>query len=349
MRNGLELMKLARDNVEVVEQAQAMMERQLVQMVRLIDDLLDLSRISRGKLQLRKERVELSAVVRNAIETSRPLIEDMGHQLILAVPADPIYVNGDLTRLAQVGSNLLNNAAKYTDRGGVIRLSVEQQGSDAVLTVEDNGLGIPAQMLPKVFEMFSQVDRSLERAQGGLGIGLSLVQRLVELHGGTVDARSDGDGRGSRFVVRLPVAPCLGGEYPRQDAAEPPRATSCGRVLVVDDNRDSAESLALLLSMIGYETQTAHDGLEALDVAASFKPDVMLLDIGMPKLNGYDVCRRLRQQPWGARMVVVAMTGWGQDEDRRRSLAAGFDAHLVKPVDPSTLGSLLAGMTAAKA
>jgi len=343
IRNGLQLMKLARNDREVVEQSRAMMERQLGHMVRLIDDLLDLSRVSRGTLELKKARVELSAVVRNAVETSRVLIEQMGHDLSLAVPPEPIFIDGDMTRLSQVVSNLLNNAAKYTERGGRIRLSAERQGSDAVLTVEDNGVGIPAHMLTEVFEMFAQVDRSLERSRAGLGIGLSLVKRLVELHRGSVEARSDGDGEGSAFIVRLPVVASLSGGRRGEDEAEPVRSQSGLRILVVDDNEDAATSLALLLTTMGNETQMAHDGLSALDVAAVFRPDVALLDIGLPKLNGFDVCRRIRQQPRGEGMVVIALTGWGQEEDQRRSMAAGFDAHLVKPVDPSVLEKLLAG------
>ena len=348
IRNGLQLMKLARNDGEAVERARAMMERQVGHMVRLIDDLLDLSRISQGKLELRKERVELSAVVRNAVETSQPLIEQMGHDLSLALPPVPIYVDGDMVRLAQVVSNLLNNAAKYTERGGRIRLCAERQGNEAVVTVEDNGVGIPAHMLSKVFEIFAQVDHSMERSKGGLGIGLSLVQRLVELHGGSVQARSGGDGRGSAFVVRLPVDLSLAGDRRDEGEVEPARPQSRRRILVADDNQDAAISLALLLRIMGNETETAFDGLEALAVAAAFRPDVALLDIGMPKLNGYEVCRRIRQQAWGESMVLYALTGWGQEEDRRRSLAAGFDAHLVKPVLPADLEKLLAGVTAAK-
>ena len=348
IRNGLQLMKLARNDAEAVEQTRAMMERQVVHMVRLIDDLLDLSRISQGKLELRKERVELSVVVRNAVETSHPLLAQMGHDLSLAVPLVPIYVDGDMTRLAQVVSNLLNNAAKYTGRGGRIRLSAEQQGSDAVVTVEDNGVGIPGAMLSKVFEIFTQVDRSLERSKGGLGIGLSLVQRLVEMHGGSVQAHSDGDGRGSAFVVRLPVALSLAADREGEGNVQPTRPQSRRRILVVDDNQDAAISLAMLLQMMGNETETAYDGLEALEVAAAFRPDVALLDIGMPRLNGYEVCRQIRQQAWGKSMVLFALTGWGQEEDQRRSLAAGFDAHLVKPVLPADLEKLLAGLIAAK-
>ncbi|MBC7443327.1 MAG: response regulator, partial [Ramlibacter sp.] len=332
IRNGLQLMKLARNDGEAVEKARAMMERQVGHMVRLIDDLLDLSRISQGKLELKMERVELSVVVQNAVEASHPLIEQMGHDLSLAMPSVPIYLDGDMTRLAQVVSNLLNNAAKYTGRGGRIRLSAEQQGSEAVVTVEDNGVGIPAAMLSKVFDIFTQVDSSLERSQGGLGIGLSLVQRLVEMHGGSVQAHSDGDGRGSAFVVRLPVALSLAADREGEGNVEPVRPQSRRRILVVDDNQDAAISLAMLLQIMGNETETAFDGLEALEVAAGFRPDVALLDIGMPRLDGYEVCRQIRQQAWGKSMVLFALTGWGQEEDQRRSLAAGFDAHLVKPV-----------------
>ncbi len=342
IRNGLQLIKLASNDGEAVEQSRAMMERQLGHMVRLIDDLLDLSRVSRGTLELKRERVELSAVVRNAVETSRLLIEQMGHELSVAVQPDPIYMDGDMTRLAQVVSNLLNNAAKYTERGGRIRLSAERQGSDAVLTVQDNGVGIPANMLTQVFEMFAQVDRSLERSRGGLGIGLSLVKRLVELHGGSVEARSDGDGRGSTVVVRLPIALALAGERRGEDESEPVRVQSHLRILVADDNQDAATSLALLLRIMGHETRTAHDGLEALDAAAAFRPDVTLLDIGMPQLNGYDVCRRIRQQAWGKGMVLIALTGWGQEDDKRQAQEAGFDHHLTKPVDPAALEKLLA-------
>jgi DNA-binding response OmpR family regulator len=345
LRNGLQVMKLARSDGPAVEQARTMMERQLGQMVRLIDDLLDVSRISRGKVELRKERVALETVIQHAIETSRPLIENGGHDLNINVPPDPIYVDADLTRLAQVFANLLNNAAKYTERGGGITLAVQRQGSDAVVSVRDTGVGIPAHMLPKVFEMFTQVDRSLERSQGGLGIGLTLVKRLVEMHGGTVAAKSEGHGRGSEFVVRLPVVLSLVGHEPSGEA-EPVRTTARRRILVVDDNRDSATSLAMMLKIMGNETQTAYDGLEALDVGAAFRPDVALLDIGMPKLNGYDAARRIREQPWGKNIVLVALTGWGQEEDRRRSREAGFNTHMVKPVEPAALEKLLAGLQA---
>ncbi len=348
IRNGLQIMRLAHGDADAIERVRSMMERQLGQMVHLIDDLLDLSRISRGKIDLRKERIELAKVIQQAVETSRPAIEQADHELLIEVPPGPIYVNADVTRLAQVFSNLLNNAAKYTERGGRVRLAVQHLGTEAIISVRDNGIGIPAHMLPHVFEMFTQVDRNLERSQGGLGIGLSIVKRLVEMHGGSVNAKSDGHGMGSEFAVRLPVVLSLVGDK-LPDEAEPARPTVRRRILVVDDNRDSAKSLAMLLTIMGNETQTAHDGLEALDVAAAFRPDVTLLDIGLPKLNGYDVCRRLRQEAWGKGMVLIALTGWGQEEDKRRSLAAGFDSHLVKPADPAALEKLLTGLTAARA
>jgi PAS domain S-box-containing protein len=348
IRNGLQIMRLAGHSREAVEQARTVMERQLGHMVRLIDDLLDLSRISRGKIELRKGRVPLAAVVQQAVETSRPAIEQAGHELTVSVPPDPIYVDADVTRLSQVFSNLLNNAAKFTANGGQVWLTVERRDGEAVVSVRDNGVGIPAHMLPKVFEQFTQVDRSLERSQGGLGIGLTIVKRLVEMHGGSVEAHSDGYGKGSEFVVRLPVVLSLAGEQPPDDAG-PARPSARRRILVADDNRDSATSLAMMLQVMGNETRTAFDGLEALDVAAAFRPDVILLDIGMPRLNGYDACRRIREQPWGKDLVLVAVTGWGQDEDRRRSQESGFNSHLVKPVEPADLEKLLAGLQAGTA
>ena len=344
IRNGLQIMRLAKGDPDKTEQIRSMMERQVGQMVHLIDDLLDLSRISRGKIDLRKQRIELASAIAQAVETSRPPIEKAGHELVIDVPTEPIYVDADLTRLTQVFSNLLNNAAKFTERGGRVRLAVQLMGLDAVVSITDNGIGIPTHMLPRVFEMFTQVEGDLGRSQGGLGIGLSIVQRLVQMHGGSVEARSEGPGKGSEFIVRLPQALSLVGNKPA-DKASPVRSTARLRILVADDNLDAAESLAMLLTLEGNETRTAHDGLEALDVAAAFRPDVMLLDIGMPKLNGYEVCRRIRQQAWGKDMVVIALTGWGQEEDKRQSLAAGVDAHLVKPVEYAALEKLLTGVT----
>lgn len=345
IRNGLQLMKLARIGNEAVEQARTMMERQLSQMVRLIDDLMDVSRISRGKVMLQKNRVRLADVLQNAVETSRPIIEASDHELTLHLPDEPVFVDADETRLSQVFANLLNNAAKYTERGGRIRLNVEKQGGEAVITIQDSGIGIPPQMLPHVFDMFTQVDRSLEKAQGGLGIGLTIVKRLVEMHGGTIEACSEGHGGGSTFIVRLPIVLSLAGVSDRAPDRDVAGDSTRRRILVVDDNRDSAISLSMMLKLMGSETRTAHDGFEALEIAATFLPHVVLLDIGMPKLNGYDTARRIRQESWGRDMVLVAQTGWGQEEDKRMSHEAGFNFHLVKPVDPQSLEKLLAGLS----
>jgi PAS domain S-box-containing protein len=345
IRNGLQIMRLSHGDRETVEKARTMMERQLGQMVHLVDDLLDLSRISRGKIELRKERVELARVVQQAVETSRPVIEASSHDLTITVPPGPIYVDADVTRLAQVFSNLLNNAAKYTERGGRVRLSVRRQGSEAIVSVRDNGVGIPAHMLPRVFEMFTQVDRHLERSQGGLGIGLSIVKKLVEMHGGSVSVESDGPGTGSEFTVRLPVVLSVA-EPTADDEEEPTRPSRRRKVLVVDDNVDAAVSLAMMLDLMGSEAKTAHDGLEALEVAAAYRPDLILLDIGMPRLDGHDTAKRIRQQPWGKDVVLVALTGWGQEEDRRKSEEAGFDAHMTKPIEPAALEKLLATLQA---
>lgn len=335
LRNGLQLLRLTTEP-EAREQARAMMERQLGQMVRLVDDLLD---ISRNKLELRKARIQLWAVVQSAVETARPQIEANGHTLTVTLPPSPVYLDADLTRLAQVFWNLLNNSAKYTEQGGRITLTATLQGTEAVVTVEDTGVGIPAQALPRLFEMFSQVDRNLNRAQGGLGIGLALVKGLTESHGGTVNVFSAGVGKGTSFVVRLPVSYC----GPLREQPSQPNGAAVGprrRILIVDDNRDGASSLAMLLTVMGHDTRTAHDGLEGLDLAEAFRPDLIVLDIGLPKLNGLDACRRIREQPWAKHVVIAAATGWGQDEDRRRSEEAGFDHHLVKPVDAAALGML---------
>ncbi|MDB5312042.1 MAG: luxQ 2 [Gemmataceae bacterium] len=345
IRNGLEIIKLGDADRPAVEQARAMMERQLGHLVRLIDDLLDLSRITKGKIDLRRDRIDLAGPVQDAVEACRSLVEERGHHLAVTFPPRPVYVDGDRTRLAQVFANLLNNSARYTPRGGHIKLAVERQGSDVVVTVGDDGAGVPADVLPRVFDMFTQADRSLERSEGGLGIGLALVKGLVELHGGTVSARSDGPGRGSEFGVRLPVLLARGrGSQPGDGGGDAARPGSVQRILVVDDNQDAAVSLALMLKILGHDSRTAYDGLEAVEAAGAFRPDVVLLDIGLPKLNGYEACRQIRAQPWGERMVLIALTGWGQDEDRSRSKEAGFNFHMVKPVDPATLQKLLAGL-----
>ncbi len=348
IRTGLQLMQAAGGKAETIEQARTMMERQVGQMVRLVDDLMDLTRISRGRITLQKQRVELAAVVASAVETSRPLIEEMGHELTVALPGKPVVVDADRTRLAQVFWNLLTNAAKYTDRGGHIGLTAECQGDDVVVAVQDTGIGIPADQLPGIFEMFSQVEGALSRSQGGLGIGLCLVKQLVQMHGGSIEAESEGPGRGSRFVVRLPVA------VEQQDAVTTggngeALTPSKLRILVVDDNRDAAESLAMLLRILGNNVRTAGDGAKGVQAAGEFRPHIVLLDIGLPRLNGYEACRLIRQEAWGKSMVLIAVTGWGAEEDRRKSQEAGFDYHMVKPVDPTSLMKLLSDLSVGKA
>jgi signal transduction histidine kinase/CheY-like chemotaxis protein len=346
IRNALELMKRADGDANLTEQARILMERQVGQMVRLVDDLLDLNRISRGKVELRKERLELGTQVRNAVEVSRPMMEAQSHELTVTLPPEPIFLDADPTRLSQIISNLLNNAAKYTEKGGHIWLTVERQGGDAVVSIRDTGIGIAADHLPHIFEMFSQAVPALERSQGGLGVGLALVRGLVELHGGTVEAHSGGIGMGSEFIIRLPVA-----EGPVQtsvesaDSSQKARSGPKCRILVVDDNRDTADSLAMVLRLMGHEIQTAHNGVEAVQAAASFRPDVAFLDIGMPKMNGYEVARHIREQPWGTTIVLIALTGWGQEEDKKRASEAGFRHHLTKPVEPGDLGKLLENLT----
>jgi PAS domain S-box-containing protein len=344
--NALQIIGLAGDNLALMSQARCMMERQLTQMVRLIDDLLDVSRITRNKLELRHESVELAVAVQCAVDTARPLIEAAQHRLTITLPQEPVLLHADLIRLAQVFSNLLTNAAKYTERGGEISLTAERQGGDLVVRVKDTGVGIPCDKLAHVFDLFVQVDRSLERSQGGLGIGLTLVKRLVELHGGSVAASSDGPGKGSVFTVRLPLpreAAVRQSQLP--DGGTTSRLGRC-RILVVDDNKDSAESLALMLRLRGAEVRTAYDGLEAVQGAGQFQPNVILLDIGMPKLNGYDAARRIRAQSWSNGTLLIAMTGWGQEEDKRRAAEAGFDHHLTKPIEHAALEKALAARAA---
>jgi len=341
IRNAVQIFRGKSPPVPELQWATEVIDRQVQQMTRLVDDLLDVSRITRGKIELRRERVELATVVHSAVEASRPLIEKWGHELTVTVSPQPIPVAADPTRLAQVLLNLLNNAAKYMEQGGRIWLTAERQGDEALIRVKDTGIGIPAAMLTRIFDMFTQVDYSLERSEGGLGIGLTLVQRLVEMHGGAVEAKSDGLGRGSEFVVRLPVAVEVEGKHGAA-GGETISVPAARRILVVDDNRDAADSLGMLLRMIGNEIHTAYDGLEAVEAAAAFQPDVVILDIGLPRLNGYESARRIRQQEGGADRVLIALTGWGQEEDRLRSQEAGFDHHVTKPVEFSTLKKLLA-------
>jgi two-component system CheB/CheR fusion protein len=340
IRNAVELLHRAGDDAQMLARVRDLMERQVAQMVRLIDDLLDLSRISHDRLTLRRETVTLREVVESAIETSRPLIEERGHALAVELPEEEVWLHADLTRLAQVLVNLLNNSAKYTEPGGHIRLAAQREHSEVVIRVEDDGIGIPDEVLPHVFEMFTQADRSLDRSKGGLGIGLTLVRRLVEMHTGKIEVASV-RGQGTTFTIRLPTLSAPGRALPARGREA--RAAPAGRqrVLVVDDNIDSATSLATLLNLSGNETRMAHDGVEAIAAAERFRPEVVLLDIGLPGRNGYDVARHIRAQGWGKSALLVAITGWGQDEDRRRSEEAGFDAHLVKPIDPVMLEQLL--------
>ena len=340
VRNSLEIMKRAPGNHALLEKARLTIDRQMMQMERLVDDLLDISRITNDKLELRKARVELTVIIQQVVETCRPLAERAAHTLTVTIPPEPIYLDGDAVRLAQLFGNLLNNACKYTDRGGRIELNVKRLGSDVIVSIKDSGVGIPLDMLDTIFDLFTQVDRSLERSQGGLGIGLTLVKRLVEMHGGKVQAFSEGSGRGSEFLVRLPTLTDSGTEAFEAGVRQP--STTERRILVVDDNRDAAGSLILLLELMGHEVRSAVDGLEAMEAVEKFGPDVVLLDIGLPKLNGYDVARLIREQPGGKRIMLIALTGWGQEEDRRKSAEAGFDVHLVKPIDLKTLTTLLA-------
>lgn len=344
IRNGLQVMRLAEGDPGMLADARRMMDRQLSHMVRLIDDLLDVSRINRNKMELRRSRVALTDVLSSAVETAQPQIDEAGHELSLTLPSIPVYLDADLTRLAQVFSNLLTNSAKYTPRGGRIWLSAKRKDTQVEVSVQDNGIGIPPTSLVKIFDMFSQVDRNFERNAGGLGIGLALVKGLVEMHGGTVTAASEGDGRGSTFTVMLPVLI----EHSDPSHLHPADAgqinTPRRRILVVDDNKDGADSLAMMLRLTGNDVQTANDGVQAVEQAEQFRPEIVLMDIGMPKLNGLEATRRIRQQDWGRHMQVIALTGWGNEGDRERSCEAGCDGHLVKPVDLHDLEKLLAGM-----
>jgi PAS domain S-box-containing protein len=341
IRNAARALRLGVGDEDAVQSASDMLERQVGQLARLVDDLLDLSRITRGKIELRKNRVELAPIVDQAVEAVGPLYLSMEHELTVTLPSHPIFLDADSARLAQVIGNLLSNAGKFTDKGGHVWLAVEQEDEHAVIRVKDNGVGIAAEEFARVFEMFAQVDTSLERSRDGLGIGLTLVKSIVELHEGTVEVHSDGPGLGSEFTVRLPTVVATAESLRRLTAAEP-APVSGRRILIVDDNEDGAVSLALLLEMAGYETLSAHDGIEAIEAAERFRPDTMLLDIGLPRLNGYEVCRRIRREPWGKDVVLIALTGWGQEEDRHRSREAGFDTHMVKPVDHDVLMALLA-------
>jgi len=343
IRYAVQVMNLKGPTTTEVRWAIDVIERQTKHMARLIDDLLDVNRITRNTLELRKERVTLGAVINAAIETSGPLLERSGCELTVTIPAGVIDVEADVVRLAQVFSNLLNNSAKYakSEHGeGRVWLSVDPRPTTVAVTIKDNGIGIAPAMLPRIFDMFTQVGRSLEQSEGGLGIGLSLAKRLVEMHGGTIEATSEGHGKGSQFVVTLPLA--MEAAIPQE---VPPAVSNNGRtgkrILIADDNTDVVEAFEVMLRMLGHEVEIAHDGIQALEIAERSRPEVIVLDIGMPQLNGYDAARRIRQMPWSENAVLIALTGWGDEKDRRKSEDAGFDVHLVKPVDPVTLSNLL--------
>ncbi|HET9107573.1 MAG TPA: PAS domain-containing protein [Steroidobacteraceae bacterium] len=319
-------------------------ERQVAHMARLIEDLVEASRISRGRLELRLQPTTLGAVLLAAVETARPMMEARNQTLCVDVPEEPIELNGDPVRLAQVFINLLTNAAKYTDPHGRIDLRVGVEEGQAVVSVRDNGIGISPVMLPRVFDLFSQANTALERTEGGLGIGLALARGIVALHGGRIEAHSAGLGRGSEFIVILPTQPSSAPPLPTS-VASAEKAQLVYRILVADDNADAAESLAMTLKLRGHEVEIAHDGRRALEIAALIHPQIALLDIGMPELNGYELARQIRSHAWGQHMKLVAVTGWGQDEDRRQALAAGFDEHLTKPIDPRRLMSVIEAAT----
>ena len=338
IRYAVKVLDVKGGSTPEVRWAVELIERQTQHMARLIDDLLDINRITRNSLELRKESVELSSVIAAAVETIRPLIERDGQELRINVPAEKIYVHGDPVRLAQIFSNLLHNAAKYskTERGGGrISVTAESNGPMVAVAINDNGVGISNAMLPRVFEMFAQVSKSIDQSEGGLGIGLALARRLVEMHDGTIEAFSEGLGKGSRFTVHLPIVGVPAGSLKTDGRARNQGAIR--RILIADDNPDVTESFEVMLQMLGHEVTTALDGLQALERAEEFRPEVIVLDVGMPKLDGYETARRIRQQPWGKDVVLIAVTGWGTEKDKNQSAEAGFDIHLVKPVDANTI------------
>ena len=342
--NALHVMRMPDAPSNVIEMSEGIIERQLKLMVRLVDDLMDVSRISRGKINLRKEKISLTEVINNALETSRSLIKNQSHMIVVNVPEEPIWLDGDFTRLSQVFSNLLNNAIKYTDLGGHITLSASMENHQVIVTVADDGIGIGADQLPVIFDIFSQVDCALDRSRGGLGIGLTLVKNLVELHGGTVMATSDGLGKGSMFTVRLPGS--VPGNAPEDATGNAPQpATTPGlKILIVDDNEASAQTTGWMMEFMNCQSRIVHSAKEALRVAPIFIPDVVMLDIGLPEMDGYDVCRLMRQMPELEKTTFIAQTGWGQDKYRRMAEEAGFDHYLVKPVDMKVLEELLASI-----
>lgn len=343
LRSSLEIIKIPRVDTDTLLQTTAMMERQVHHLVRLVDDLLDVSRVTRGKIELRKEKVELASVIARAVETVQPLVAVQGHRIELTLPHESLLLEADPVRLAQVIGNLLTNSAKYTDANGHIKVSAARHGNEVVVRVRDDGIGIAPDVLPHIFELFVQADHTSTKAQGGLGIGLTLARNLVHMHGGTIEARSAGLAMGSEFIVRLPLlVQQQPGSHERPDADSLPEKPSSGhRLLVVDDNQDAAVSLAMLLRLLGHEVEIAHDGASAIALATTFAPHLVFLDLGMPGMNGYEVARRLRAHPGMDTVVLAALTGWGQQEDRRRTFEVGFNHHLVKPLEVSALQRVL--------
>jgi signal transduction histidine kinase len=343
LRNSLDIIRMGDVTSALVRQACDTMGRQLSQMTRLIDDLMDVGRITRNKLELRLETVELADIVRSAVESSRPALESARQNLVEELPGSPLPVRADPVRLAQVVANLLQNASKYSPVESTIHMAVQADGDDLIVRVRDHGIGLERSELPHVFEPFFQVKGAAERAPGGLGIGLTLVRSIVKMHGGTVEARSPGPGKGTEFIVCLPGAVVREKEAPSAPSPAPAKRSSGNslRILVVDDNQDAAESLMLLLQCSGHEVQVAHDGEQALLTAQSFLPELVFMDLGMPGLNGFEAARRVRREKWGQDVMLVALTGWGQEADRRRSAEAWFDKHLVKPVEYEEVDRLI--------
>ncbi len=341
IRNGLHILLQPGVDAESIEQIKRIMEKQLNHLTRIVDDLLDVSRITRGRIHLRKERIELARSVSHALESVRSFVAAQGHKLLIELPPRPIHLEADPTRLEQILVNLLNNAAKYTPRGGSISLSAGREGDEAVIRIRDNGIGIPPELLPQMFDLFTQAEGGLDRSQGGLGIGLTLVRSLAEMHGGRVSARSEGPGTGAEFEVRLPA---LADDADSPTPSPTPRSVADGRrrILVVDDSDDMARTLQILLEHRGHETRVVHDGPAALLAFRIYQPDVVLLDVGLPEMSGYEVVRQLRAEPAERPPLIVAVSGYGQESDKRQAIESGFDAHITKPVDPDALLDLLA-------
>ncbi|MDB6059936.1 MAG: response regulator [Verrucomicrobiaceae bacterium] len=346
IRNALEIQRRALDDKKVIAETRDMMERQVGQMMRLIDDLLDLSRLSRDMVELRRTHFSLAIALGNAIEASRPVIEQFSHRIVISLPGEDLIVEADDARIVQIFTNLLNNAAKFTPVGGRIEVTLVRENDAAIVSIRDNGIGISKPMLNRVFDLFTQVDRSYAEVSGGLGIGLTLVRQLVERHGGQIEARSSGLGTGSEFLIRLPLAPQDKDAIPlRSTNTNSARPINRLKILLADDNVDAARSLGMILSMIGHDVRTVHDGQSALDIGSEFCPDVMVLDIAMPLLDGHAVCRQARTEQWGKHVLFIALSGWGQTEDKLQSLEAGFNHHLIKPVELESLEELLAQYT----